>query len=131
MLFLLILASSTINFEYNLFQVQSNFYFYFFCFFFKGFFCDIKFLYINDLFSCLLTFSGHDISGVPSSFFPYVSPKFNKFLRLRYLAYMFCPFFYLLKKNFWSLPKLALSIIRLLLLMSFRSLIFLYLSLSA
>ena len=31
-------------------------------------------------------------------FFPYVSPKFNKFLHLWYLAYMFCLSFYLLKK---------------------------------
>ena len=31
-------------------------------------------------------------------FFPYISPKFNKFLHLRYLTYMFCASFYLLKK---------------------------------
>ena len=65
-------------------------------------------------------------------FFPYVSPKFNKFLHLWPLAYMLCPSFYFFfkKKFFWSLSKLALSIIRLFLSMSFWSLIFFYITLS-
>ena len=47
--------------------------------------------------NCLFTLSIHGISGVLSSFSHYVSPKFNKFFHLRYLAYMLCPSYFLKK----------------------------------
>ena len=79
--------------------MQSNF--PFLCFFFKGSFLDVEFLYISNLFSALLAHFFHLWHFRCSFiFFSYVSPKLNKFFHLRYLAYMFCPSFYVLKKVF-------------------------------
>ena len=101
-------------------------------FFFRAFFCNFEFLYFSsDLISnCSLTLSIYDISGVLPSF-SNMSPKnWTNFSISGIWPTCSIPPSTFLKKLFWSFLKLALSIIRLPLSMSFWSLIFSYLILS-